>query len=166
MKNIIMAAVMATVMGVGSAHAQGLYIGVGGEYVKSTAHNVDATAAASLRAGVDINKYIAGELAVNPAMSTNKQHANTNTGLNLLLGYPVDLVSLHVKPYAVIGTGYDFTYGQHSDTIHTTPVYNWGAGVQVGMTKSIALDVRYTRVEEYNTKAATNVVGLGVDYHF
>ena len=61
MKNIIMAAVMATVMGVGSAHAQGLYIGVGGEYVKSTAHNVDATAAASLRAGVDINKYIASK---------------------------------------------------------------------------------------------------------
>ena len=74
MKNIIMAAVIATVMGVGSAHAQGLYIGVGGEYVKSTAHNVDATAAASLRAGVDINKYIAGELAVNPAMSTNKHN--------------------------------------------------------------------------------------------
>jgi opacity protein-like surface antigen len=166
MKNTIMAALVATVFGISAANAEGLYVGVGGEYVQSTAKHADSTAAGSVRIGTDINKFVAGELNVNTAMANGNQRANTSTTANVLVGYPVDLATFKVKPYGVVGTGYDFAYLKHSDDIHTNPVYNYGAGVQLDLAKNIALDVRYTRVEDYNSKAAANVFGLGVNYRF
>jgi opacity protein-like surface antigen len=166
MKSTIMAALVATVFGISAANAEGLYVGVGGDYVQSTARGADETAAASVRVGNDFSKYMAAELDVNVAMANGNQRSNTTTTANVLVGYPVNLGVHQVKPYALVGTGYDFAYEKHSDNIHTNPIYNYGAGVQVNMTKNMDLDARYTRVEEYNGREAANVFGIGIDYHF
>lgn len=166
MKSTFMAALVATVFGISAANAEGLYVGVGGEYVQSTAHRADETAAASLRVGQDLNKYLAAEVAVGVAMANGNQHSNTAATANAVAGYPLTLAGYNVKPYALVGTGYDFSYVKHSDNIHTAPIYNYGAGVQVGVTKNVSLDARYTRVEDFNSRAASDVFGVGIDYHF
>ena len=166
MKTTILAALVATVFGISAANAEGLYLGVGGEYVQSTAKKADATGAGSIRIGSDINKFVAAELGVATAVANGNQHTNTVATVNAVVGYPLDMAGMKMKPYAVVGTGYDFAYVKHSDNIHTTPVYNYGAGVQIDLTKSVALDARYLRVNDYNTKQAANVFGLGIDYRF
>jgi hypothetical protein len=163
MKNTIMAAVVATVFGISAANAEGLYVGAGGDWAQSNVQNSSATGGVNARVGTDINKYVAAEFDLTAGFASGNTPSNTGATFNALIGYPVELGVTKVKPYAVVGTGYDFS---SASNIQTTPVYNYGAGMQVGLTTRTALDVRYTRVADYNSKAAANVVGVGIDYHF
>ena len=97
MKNTILAALVATVFGISAANAEGLYVGVGGEYVQSTAKHADSTGAGSLRVGTDINKFVAAELGVATAIANGNQHANTVTTVNAVVGYPLDMAGMKMK---------------------------------------------------------------------
>jgi len=145
----------------------GVYVGLGGDWAQSTAKGANSTGAANLKAGYDFNKYLATELDVSAGFANGNQRANTATMLNVLAGVPVDLAGFKVKPYAMVGTGYDFAYAHGSNNINTVPAYNVGGGLEYDINKNVSVDVRYTYVDGYNKNSTSaNVVGMSVNYKF
>ena len=145
----------------------GTYVGLGGNWEESTTKGATSTGSVNGRAGYNFNKYIAAEVDVTSAFANGNQHPNTAATVNLLAGVPVNFAGSAVKPYGLVGTGYDFSYLNHSNTINTAPVYNVGAGVEYDLNKNVFVDVRYTYVDNYNNSHhGTNQVGAAIGYKF
>ena len=171
MKNFLMAAVAVAALSATSAMAQnvpaGVYVGVGGNWVQSDAKHASSTGAAGFDVGYDFNKYVSAEFDVNAGFANGNQRAATTTTMNVLAGVPVNLGGAAVKPYALVGTGYEFAHARHNNNINTAPIYNVGGGLQYDINKNVAVDVRYTYVDGYNKGTqSTNEVGVGVTYKF
>jgi len=145
----------------------GMYVGVGGDWVQSNAKHATETSAANVHVGYNYNKYIASEIDVTAGFANGNQRANTETTVNLVAGVPVDLAGVKVKPYALVGTGYEFAYARRSNNINTAPVYNVGGGFEHNIDKNVAVDVRYTYIDGYNKNTASaNAVSMNINYKF
>jgi len=171
MKKVLLAMVAAAAMISTGAMAQsipaGLFVGAGGSYVKSTTNGASSTGAVNLRVGYELNKYIDTELDVSAGFASGNQRASTATVLNVVAGYPVDVSGVNLKPYALVGTGYDFSSTSSTNNNNTNPVFNVGGGLMYNVTENVALDLRYTYIDGYNKNSgAANMVGMNVNYKF
>jgi len=170
MKKLVLAAVMAATVAAGSANAQsasGVYAGVGGNWVQPSGAKASDTRAAGVFAGYDFNKYLSAEFDLDAGFANGNQRASTSTTINGIAGIPVAVNGLKLKPYALVGTGYDFTYANHSNTIQTAPIWNVGGGLMYDVNDRVGLDLRYTYVDGYNKGTpSANAVGVNVSYKF
>jgi opacity protein-like surface antigen len=171
MKKSLLAVAAVAVMSSTGAMAQnvpaGTYVGVGGDWIQPAEKSAKNTGGIDLRAGYNFNQYVGTELNMNAVFTNGNQRSGTDTALNVVVGAPVSLGAINFKPYALVGTGYQFSYAAHNNNIRTTPVYNVGAGVEYDLSKNIALDVRYTYEDGYNDRSTTsNSLGAVVSYKF
>lgn len=171
MKKTLLAMVAAAAMISTGAMAQsmpaGMYVGVGGDYIASTAKHASKTGAGGVNVGYDLNKIVSLEFGFRDAPARGNQKEQQSAVVDLKVGAPISLGFAEVKPYAMVGTGYGFSSRTPTSPTVTTPIYDIGAGVVYAVTKNVDLDLRYTHVNAYNnTYHTSNQVGMNVNYKF
>lgn len=65
-----------------------------------------------------------------------------------------------LTPYVLVGVGVNF------DELDNRPLWALGAGVRVGVTKSVDLDLRYRVTDTMNTNDRREHVSVGLSYNF
>jgi opacity protein-like surface antigen len=110
-------------------------------------------------AGYEVNSYVRGEVGYD---YVNNSDDKTKTGHivtgNVIGQYPI--ATFLVTPYGLGGVGYRWA------DVKNEAIFNVGAGVRYGITKSFELDGRYRYISNFKNENTNNVLTLGVNYKF
>ncbi len=138
-----------------SASAQNYYAGVNAGGVVTDKFSFDAPW--SFGAVLGWNLYKLGPIgtAVEGTFDYDKNEKKTGA-INVVPSFALGPVT----PYVLGGVGYRMS------SLKDEAIYNWGGGIKYGITKSIDVDARWRRIDNFDNTSKDDRATLGVNYKF